>query len=430
MAKQVSIDSQQLTDWVEYLYARRESVLNTWRTTCQTDSSLTTRSSFSREEFNDQMPVLLNIFSQSLLGEKPEADPVERAGQHGLHRWQRGYALPELLNELDHFYKVLLDEFQQYVELHPDLKADVLSLVYRQLYQISRDSYQGSVLYYDRLRETNAAQQAGNLQQALDQVNELVELRGEHLQMSAHDLRSSFGILMGAMGATKLLEMPNTEKDRKALFGKLTLNLTTIRDTLLQLTDFARLEANQETLEIKSFDVAVLLRTLVAGTQPVAEERHLALKADGPTHLLVKSDRRKLQRIAQYLLVNALTNTTAGSINVSWAQENDTRWILSVQDTGPGLRDGPAALLAEQLRPLAEPTSSHQSEGTTAYPTQETPTTNSGKKPSVRPGQQRSGLDLFIVKKFCGLLKASMEIETSPGQGTLIRLRFLVDQLQ
>ncbi len=374
------------------------------------------------------MPVLLNIFAQRLLGETLESDPIERAGHHGLLRWQRGYTLPELLNELDHFYKVLLDEFQQYVELNSALHPDVLSLVYRQLYLISRDSYQGSVLYFDRLRETNAAQQAANLQQALDQVNDLVQLRDQHLQMSAHDLQSGFGILMGVMGATKLLEMPSTEEDRTALFEKLNLNLTTIRDILLQLTDFARLEANQEELKIESFDVAVLLHTLVAKTKPVAQERLLVLKADGPAHLYVKSDRRKLQRLVQYLLVNALTNTTVGSIYVSWAQENDTRWILSVQDTGPGLRDGPAALLANQLNPLAEPTRVHRDEGKKAYPSQGIPTTHAKKNGVAQSVLQSQGLDLFIVKKFCELLKATMEIETSPGEGTLVRLRLLNDQ--
>ena len=430
MTKPAVFLSQQLTDWVAHLYTSRESLLNAWRTLCQSDLALTTRSSFSREEFNDQMPALLNIFSQRLLGEMPETDSVEKAGQHGLHRWQRGYSLPELLSELDHFYKVLLDEFQLYVSHHPDLHPDLLSLVYRQLYQISRDSYQGSVIYYDRLRETNAAEQAANLQLALNQVNELVQLQDEHLQMSADELRSSFGVLMGVIGATRLLEMSNTAKDREALVQTLNLNLTMIRDMLLQLTDFARLEANQEELELKSFDVAVLLHELIATTQAAAKRHNLELKADGPAQLPVKSDRRKLQRIAQYLLVNALTNTKAGAIYVSWAQENDTRWILSVQDTGPGLTSGPAFLLAEQLKPADEPTDSHQPGGPAAYPRQEIPLTNSEKilpGTASKPGQ---GLALFIVKKFCELLKANMEIETSPGQGTLIRLRFLTDQAQ
>lgn len=427
MAKKASIYSRQLEEWVAHLYARRESVLNIWRTNCQADPKLTSRSSFSREEFSDQMPVLLNIFSQRLLGEKPEADSIERAGQHGLHRWQRGYSLPELLVELDHLYKVLLDDLHLYVELHPDLHPDLISLAYRELYQISSDSYKGSAIYYDRLRETNAAEQVGSLQQALDQVDELRQKRGEHLSETAYDLQSGFSALTGA---TMLLKMPSTEKDRTELFGLLNRNLTSLRDMLMQLTDFARLEANQEKVETKSFDAAVLLSDLVANARPIAEARKLELKADGPAHLPVKGDRLKVKRIVQNLLLNALTYTTAGSIYVSWAEENDTRWILSVQDTGPGLTTGPAALLAEQLRPLAEQASAHQAGGPEEYPSQEVPTTKSQKKQSSSDSQPGEGLRLFIVKKFCELLKASMDIETSSGQGTLIRIRFLTDQSQ
>lgn len=418
---------QQLDELIAHLYGRRESLLNVWRTVSLEDLKLASRSSFSREEFNDQMPVLLNVLSQRLLGQKPETDPVERAGQHGLHRWQRGYSLPELLTELDYFYKTLLDDFQLYVELHPDLHPDLISRMYREVYQIAADCYKGSVIYYDRLRETNAAEQAAVLQQALDRVNELMEQRGHHLRMTAHDLRGTFGVLMGA---TTLLEMPGTEKERTELFTMLNRNLLSIRDTLLQLTDFARLEANQDQVEVKSFDVAALLRELVASTLPIAHAKKLELKGDGPDKLVIKSDRLKIQRVVQNLLMNALSYTTSGWVYVSWALENESRWIISVQDSGPGLTAGPAALLADQLKPLAELTSSHQAEGPKDYPSQDVPTTRSNKDKPAPPEQKGEGLGLFIVKKFCELLKGSMDIETAPGKGTLIRLRFLTDQSQ
>ncbi len=63
-------------------------MLNQWRTVCGQDQSLNSKSSFSREEFNDQVPVLLNILAQRLRAEPQESSPGERAGEHGLHRWQ------------------------------------------------------------------------------------------------------------------------------------------------------------------------------------------------------------------------------------------------------------------------------------------------------------------------------------------------------
>jgi len=419
MAEKAPAYQDQIDHLVEYLYLRRESILNHWRTLCAADLLLSTRTSFSREEFHDQIPVILNILAQRLQRKVQESDPVEQAGQHGLHRWQRGYSLRELLIELDLLYKVLLEEFQVYIELHPDFSPDAVAQIHRQLYQISRDTNIGSVMYYDDLRQTNAAEQANNLQQALDSLNQLGAQRSEQLEMTSHDLRSNFGVLMGA---TQLLSMPHTKEEQATFLEMLNRNLLSTRDMMMQLTDFARLEAGYEQVQIKAFDVASLLNELVANAQPAAQAKQLELKAEGPKPLSIKSDRLKIQRIVQNLLFNALKYTTTGSVYVSWAKENDTRWILSVQDSGPGLSSGPASLLANQLRPLAQLTSAHQPEGPPEYPSEQVPITKTKKD-----GQ---GLGLFIVKRFCELLKASMDIETAVGQGTLIRIRFLIDQSQ
>ena len=42
--------------------------------------------------------------------------------------------------------------------------------------------------------------------------------------------------------------------------------------------------------------------------------------------------------------------------------------------------------------------------------------------------KESEGLGLFIVKKICELLKATMDVESKPGQGTLVRIRFQVKQ--
>jgi K+-sensing histidine kinase KdpD len=126
--------------------------------------------------------------------------------------------------------------------------------------------------------------------------------------------------------------------------------------------DLARLEAGHEPLQLEEFDAAKLLTDLVASVQPTATERGLILRADGAASLVVKTDRLKLHRIAQNLLVNALKYTPSstgnpGMISVSWPTENDWRWGFSVQDSGPGLPTGLLEQFHKQLKPVVEPTS-------------------------------------------------------------------------
>jgi signal transduction histidine kinase len=411
---------------VEHLDMRRETILNKWRTRCLEDDNLKSKMSFSREEFNDQAPALLNILAQRLRGENQEADPLSVAGEHGLHRWQRGYSLPELLIEFEHLFWVVLDDIQTFQQQHRQLSGDDLSEIYRQVFQLEIESSRGSVLYYDQLRQTNAAEQANSLQEALDKLQQLNQQQGEHLRQNAHDLRSSFGIVMGV---AQYLRPSNTEKEQEDYVDMLNRNLAYIHDMLLQLTDYARIEAGQEKLTIKNFDAAALVRECIDLAQPLIGQRKLLLQGEGPDSLPVRSDAVKIQRILQNLLYNALKYTSSGWVYVSWAQENETRWLLSVQDSGPGYRpNSPTGLLAEQLRPLSHPTSAHQAGGSEEYPLQDPPTTEALKTPSASHQKASEGLGLFIVKKLCELLRASMDIESAPGKGTLVRIRFLSDQ--
>lgn len=128
-------------------------------------------------------------------------------------------------------------------------------------------------------------------------------------------MRGSFGIIAGAAA---LLALTNeSEEERKRFLDMLQRNLANSRHLVTQLIEVARLEAGQETLTIQSVDASQLLTNLVADYQPLAIERGLILKADGPASLIVESDPIQLQRILQNLVLNALKHTPTGFVSVS-----------------------------------------------------------------------------------------------------------------
>ncbi|MCE7060765.1 HAMP domain-containing sensor histidine kinase [Dyadobacter sp. CY343] len=421
MAAKKTIDKTQVAACSNFLLIRRETMLNNWRQRCALDQHLTSKSTFSREEFNDQMPVLLDILHQRLNDEPPVYDPLLAANEHGLHRWQSGYELPDLIIEMEHLFAILHEEVHSFEQAQEHMSPTALSKIYREIYQIYSESCRGSIVYYHELRQTTAAEQAARLQQALDQLQELAKMRSEHLRHSSHDLRSSFSVLLMS---SHLWQLDTSDLDKTELIGMLNRNLNSIRDMLLQLTDFARIEAGQETLVTKKFDVAAMIRETTDLIRPAAEAKKLTLMAEGPEKLMIDSDRVQIQRVLQNLLYNAIKYTQTGSINVTWAPESEARWILSVQDTGPGFAENsPVSLLADQLRPPIHSPAIYQEMLQKPAPT----VSNKKEKVDLKESE---GLGLFIVKKICELMKASMDIESKPGFGTLVRIKFQCNQEQ
>lgn len=404
-------------DLPSYLFARREALLHMWRTACVNDPSLHIGPGLSQEEFNDQIPTILNLFEEQLRGKAHTTDLNLIASEHGLHRWHKGYSLRELLAELSHFNQCLAAEITAYKALHPTVDPSIITRAYEQVVQFGSKTVSCSVVQYDELQRGQAIERTEVLQQALDQITDLTRQRGEFLRMTSHDLRGSLGVIQGAAALLKRSEGDSDQSDHLDMLRR---NLLTTGAMLAQLTDLSRLEAGQETVKIQSVDASVLLRSIVDSVQPMAKERGLALRADGPDSLPVQTDAVMIQRIVQNLLLNALQHTPSGLISVSWSSEDNFRWLISVQDTGSGLPSRLVAALSKPLKPTLESSSVYEKVVPDQPFAQEASTGQSSGK-SVG-----EGIGLYIVKLLCQLLNASIDIETRPGQGTLFRVRLMV----
>ncbi|MBO0932903.1 sensor histidine kinase [Fibrella aquatilis] len=406
--------ASQLAQLATFLFSRREAVLTNWRTICENDPSLTIVAGLTREEFTDQVPVLLNVLEKRLRQETDGPLPYQIAREHGRHRWHKGYALNELLHELSHLHETLLGELRTFWGQYAETSPNVLMMAHQLVGTLIHEAIGGSIAQYDEFQKAEATERALNLQRALDDVNELVRQRGAMLRVASHDLRSSFSVIQGA---ASLLDMPdNTEQERTEMLQILNRNFPRLAIMLTELMDLARLEAGHESMQVKPFDAAELLRSLIDTAQPLALERTVFLTGDGPAYLPVMGDATKVFRIAQNLLTNALKNTLDGQVSMSWSRENQFRWIMSIQDTGPGLSSAAASWLSEQLRPVTESAAVFNEN----LPPQ--PAIHLGVGDVIQPDGE--GIGLYIVKRLCELLNASLDVETRSGTGTLIRVRF------
>lgn len=429
-----SVNSPQpLAELVAYLFARREAILNQWRLACEKDPTLGKVTSLSREEFNNLLPIILSILGERLLDKPSEIDPATTAQGHGLHRWHKAHGLMDTINELNCLTQTLYSELSKFQQSFSPLDSALLLQAQSQISQLMQETINGSIQKYDELQRLQATSRSNTLQEALDQMQALSQQRGNLLRTSAHDLRGSFGIINSAAYVLKTQGLSEVERDE--FMDMLSRNLTNVGGMLTSLIDLARLEAGQEQVQLESVDAAQLLQEIVASAQALATERGIKLWTDGPANLVVETDRIKLQRIVQNLLLNALEYTTPTSerlalVSVSWSLEGDYRWIFSIQDSGPGLPPTSVGTLGQQLRPTVEPTSvmgPDEAEPVTVLPNgQPSIPAPAELDSSTKPTQGGEGVGLVIVKRLCELLDGNLDVETKEGQGTLFRIRLPV----
>ncbi|MFD2574140.1 sensor histidine kinase [Spirosoma soli] len=414
-----------LTQLISYLDARRDTLLNQWRKTCEADPTLKILASLPPDEFTNNVPRMLDLLQQQLQGHDQEDQMGLLAAEHGLHRWQKGYTLAELSAEMRHLSKCLLAELRLFWQAHSISDCALQPIVYEHFATFSNQINIASIRQYADIQRTSASSRVEILEKTLVELNEVSKQRSELLRHSSHDLRGSFGAIQGA--ATLLELVMDSQEERQQTLAMLLRNLTTCRSLVTQLMDLARLEAGQEVLTIQGLDAGQLLTNLVASYQPLARERGLSLKAEGPASLPVECDPVHLQRIVQNLVLNALKHTSSGFVSVTWTQESQDRWMVSVQDSGPGLpmvtNAGSLGQEVSAASTTAVSTGAFRATNTHLDVHQDAATAQASRSAFSYQGE---GIGLSIVKRLCELLRAQLEIESEPGEGTLFRIRLSI----
>jgi signal transduction histidine kinase len=166
------------------------------------------------------------------------------------------------------------------------------------------------------------------------------------------------------------------------------------------------------------------MQQLCEGIRPLAQQHHLFLRCDGPPGYATEGDAIKIRRIAQNLILNAVKFTREGGITVSWGDSdaNDLkRWMLVIQDTGPGFPVSGSVPLTSALASKSPSASLGAADGPGPATAAGEVQGASGYSPHGAAGE---GIGLSIVKRLCDILNATVEVKSEPGVGTTFQIRF------
>jgi signal transduction histidine kinase len=296
-------------------------------------------------------------------------------------------------------------EIDQFAAVEPSLSHTAMSAAHRIWARLCRTDIEASIAEYFSLQQEEAAGHVKELQEALRNINELEQQRGELWRQAAHDLRGNLGVVANVAAG---LRRHGDEGSRNEFVRILMRNLSMFHHLIEDVTSLARLAAGQERPVIEPLDAASVMQQLCEGMRPLAEERGLYLRCEGPLTLAVDGDAVKIRRIAQNLILNALKYTQKGGVTVTWGDseaKDSKRWRLCVKDTGPGFILGASGRLQSEVA------------GTSTA-------IEASEKQIESQWERGEGIGLSIVKRLCEMFDATIEIQSIQTKGTTFGVLF------
>ncbi len=237
-------------------------------------------------------------------------------------------------------------------------------------------------------------------QLALSEAKKANRAKSEFLANMSHELRTPLNAIIGFSGMLMegtfgTLGAPKNSESIASINAAGTHLLQIIGDIL----DISKIEAGEAIVEDTLINVGKSLEDCIVMVKVRARESKVSLVVDKPENLpALRADERHLKQILLNLLSNAIKFTPVyGKVTVNIRTNNDLCVEISVSDTGIGIAPSD---IEKVLQPFGQVAESH------------------------KRNHSGTGLGLPICKSLMELHDGRIIIESMPGVGTTVTVRF------
>ncbi|WP_051228137.1 PAS domain-containing sensor histidine kinase [Pleomorphomonas oryzae] len=222
--------------------------------------------------------------------------------------------------------------------------------------------------------------------------------KSDFLAKMSHEIRTPLNAIIGFSEVMMEERFGPVGNDRyKEYLRDIHVSGTHIMSLVNDLLDLSKIEAGKLELTFEAVGLNDVVRECAALMQPQANRERIIIRTSLSSSLPpVVADNRSLRQIILNLLSNAVKfNSAGGQVIVSTLYEESGEVVLRVRDTGQGMSEGDIVKAMEPFRQLS------------------TSRTGGG-----------TGLGLPLTKALVEANRAAFQIDSTPGQGTMIQITF------
>jgi signal transduction histidine kinase len=246
--------------------------------------------------------------------------------------------------------------------------------------------------------ERAARAEAEAMQQLLTQQNErlleLDKLKDEFISLVSHELRTPLTSIRGYLEL--LLDDGRLDAEQQGFLGIIDRNSNRLLGLVTDLLMLTQIEAGGLQFDLGPVDLEEIVREGIETATPTAEASGVELAVSVERVPAIRGHRLRLAQVLDNLISNALKFTPAGGRVDVRVSAVDGSAVIEVQDTGLGIAEGEQEQLFERFFRSAQATR------------------------NAIPG---TGLGLTISKAIVERHGGQIELESSEGVGTTVRVR-------
>ena len=253
------------------------------------------------------------------------------------------------------------------------------------------------MLYTAAVRDITERKRFENaMAHARDWALEASDLKSRLLATVGHDLRTPLNAMLGYADMIKEGVYGDISAEQLDVIERILRNGAQMNGLLNNLLDQARAESGQIVLKKRPFHPLSLLENIQSTIEISVRKKGLTCTTHLDPHLprSMIGDEDRLFQIITNLVNNAIKFTDEGGIKIKFCYQDDSHWVIHVEDTGCGIAPSDQALIFEPFQQIV----------------------GTGKE------GKGLGLGLSIVNQFVILMEGTIDLTSQIDKGTTFRI--------